>query len=104
MRMLLNVIFPHEPFNQYVRDGSIGEKAKKILDDLRPEAVYFTEQHGMRSAIVIVEMEQASKIPTFAEPWFLTFGADVELRVVMSPQDLQDAGLETLGSKWQDGG
>lgn len=101
MRMLLNVIFPHEPFNQYVKDGSIGGKMKEIIDELQPEAIYFTEQHGMRSAIVVVDMDQASRIPTFAEPWFLTFGADVELRVVMSPQDLQNAGLEALGNRWQ---
>lgn len=101
MRMLLNAIFPHEPFNQYVRDGSVGERVKKILDDLRPEAIYFTEQHGMRSAIMFVDVDQPSRIPALAEPWFLTFGADVELRVVMSPEELGNAGLEALGKKWQ---
>ncbi len=39
-------------------------------------------------------------IPALTEPWFLTFNADVELRVVMSPEDLKQAGLDKLGQKW----
>lgn len=100
MRMLLNVKFPHEEFNAAVRDGSAGAKLNKILDELKPETVYFTEQGGRRSCLAVVELAEASKIPTLAEPWFLTFNADVEVKVVMSPEDLKKAGLETLGKKW----
>ena len=38
--------------------------------------------------------------PALAEPWFLTFGAEVEFRVVMLPDDLKKAGLDELGKKW----
>jgi hypothetical protein len=38
--------------------------------------------------------------PTFAEPWFLTFNANVEFRVVMTPDDLKKAGLDEIGKKW----
>ena len=44
MRMLLKVKFPHEQFNQAVRDGSVGPKVRRILEDAKPEAVYFTER------------------------------------------------------------
>jgi hypothetical protein len=37
--------------------------------------------------------------PAFAEPWFLYFNADVEIRVAMTPEDLQKAGLEKLEQK-----
>jgi hypothetical protein len=43
MRMLIHVKMPHKEFNAYVKDGSIGQKVKRILDEIRPEAVYFTE-------------------------------------------------------------
>jgi hypothetical protein len=46
---------------------------------------------------MIVNLDDPSKIPTFAEPWFLTFNADVELRVAMTPEDLARAGLDALG-------
>ncbi len=100
MRMLLNVKIPHEQFNKAVKDGSVGEKVRRILEDIKPEAVYFTEQNGQRGAILIIDMADPSKVPSFAEPWFLAFNADVEFRVVMTPDDLQKAGLEELGKKW----
>jgi hypothetical protein len=98
--MLLNVKFPHEQFNKAVRDGSVGQKIGRILEEIKPEAVYFTEQNGQRGAILIIDMADSSNVPSFAEPWFLAFNADVEFRVVMTPEDLQKAGLEELGKKW----
>ncbi len=32
MRMLMHVHFPLEPFNTAVRDGSVGQKMKRILE------------------------------------------------------------------------
>ena len=32
MRILMNVRFPHEPFNTLVREGKSGDIIKKILD------------------------------------------------------------------------
>ena len=100
MRILLNVKIPHQQFNAAVADGTVGLKLNRILEAARPEAVYFTAQDGRRSAVLIVDLPDASKIPSLAEPWFLTFQAEVELRVVMTPDDLKRAGLEEIGKKW----
>ncbi len=51
MKMLLMVEFPHEPFNAHVRSGKIGEIMNRVLETIKPEATYFTEQDGMRSGI-----------------------------------------------------
>ncbi|REG51643.1 hypothetical protein B0G80_8144 [Paraburkholderia sp. BL6669N2] len=101
MRMLLNIRIPHEPFNAMVRDGTVGQVIGKIPEEMKPEAVYFTEQSGARGAVVVVDVDNASAIPALAEPWFLKFNADCELRIAMLPEDLMKAGLETLGSKWK---
>lgn len=100
MKMLLQVKLPHEPFNAAVRDGSVGKKVQRILEDTKPEAVYFTEMDGTRGAIMVVDIDDPSKIPALAEPWFLHFNADVKLRIVMTPDVLAKAGLEELGKKW----
>ena len=100
MRMLLDVVFPHEPFNAAVRKGTAGETINKILQALKPEAVYFTEQDGHRGAVLVINMENASQIPALAEPWFLMFHADCKFRVAMTPEDLQRAGLPELGKRW----
>ena len=100
MRFVMKVSIPVETFNAAVRDGSAGKKLKKILDDTKPEAAYFWEDDGKRGGIMVVNLEKASQIPAFAEPWFLYFDAAVELHSCMTPQDLAAAGLETLGKKY----
>jgi len=100
MKIILNVVFPTEKFNEFVRDGSAGQKLSRILDELKPESVYFTGQESQRSAILVVDLPEASGIPALAEPWFLTFNAKVEFLVAMSPEDLAKAGLDELGKKW----
>ena len=81
-------------------DGSAGKKLKRILEETKPEAVYFTEYNGQRGAIMIVDLADPAKIPGFSEPWFLSFNADVEFHVIMTPEDLGRAGLDELGKKW----
>ena len=100
MKMLLMVEFPHEPFNALVRSGKIGEIMNRVLETIKPEATYFTEQDGMRSGIFLIDIEDPSEIPGYAEPFFLNFQANCKFRVVMSAQHLQDAGLEELGKAW----
>lgn len=96
----MNVRVPHQQFNAAVKDGTVGQKLNRILEAIKPEAIYFTEHNGLRGAVVIVDLPDPSKIPMLAEPWFLTFQADVEFRVVMTPDDLKKAGLDDLGKKW----
>lgn len=100
MRMLLTVAIPHEPFNTAVRNGTAGETMGRILEASKPQAAYFTEEDGHRGAVLVVDVEKPSQIPSLAEPWFLSFNADCRFRIVMSPEDLKDAGLEGLGKKW----
>jgi len=100
MRMLIHVKIPHKEFNVYVKDGSAGHKMKRIFDEIKPEAVYFTEHSGHRGAIMIVDVAEPSDVPRISEPWFLIFNADVEFHIVMSPDDLERAGLDKLAKKW----
>lgn len=98
--MLLSFTLPHHTFNAAVLDGTAGEKLNRILEATKPESVYFTDVHGQRGVVMIVDLPDASKIPALAEPWFLTFESDIECHPVMTPDDLMRAGLEELGKKW----
>ena len=70
MRMLLHARIPHEEFNAAVRDGSVGRKMKKILEEIKAEAVYFTEYDGRRGAIMIINIDDPSEVPKFADRGF----------------------------------
>ena len=100
MRMLMHVKIPHDEFNDALREGTAGKKLNEILEDAKPEAVYFTEYDGQRGVIMVIDLEDASQVPRYSEPWFLNFDADVEFHVAMTPEDLKLAGLKGLAKKW----
>ena len=100
MKMLMTVEMPHEPFNSMVRAGTVGPTLGRILEAMKPEAAYFTEHDGTRGAIFVIEVAHGSDVPRFAEPFFLNFEAYCKFRILMSPEDLQRAGLDELGKKW----
>jgi len=100
MRFLFTATFPHEPFNTLVRKKKAGGVLRRILEDLKPETVFFTDDNGMRSAFMIVHLDDASSIPRFCEPFLLNFNADIRFRLIMSPDELGKAGLDELGEKW----
>jgi len=100
MRMLIHVKIPNNEFNACVKDGSVAQKIKRIMDDIKPEAVWFTEYEGRRGLIMIADVAEPAAVPRIAEPWFLLFNAEVEFHIAMSPGELEKAGLDKLGSKW----
>jgi len=101
MKFIVTVKLPVEPFNSLVIEGQAGKLIGNILDEIKPEHVYFTENNGERSAVMIVNVTDASQIPSFSEPWYLVFEADVEYRIAMTPEDLMKSNLDALGSKWK---
>ena len=62
------------------------------MEDIKPEAAYFTALDGMRRGLFIVDVANASHIPAVAEPLFLGLGATVEFHPVMVAEDLMKAG------------
>ena len=92
MRFLIKVSIPVEAGNAAAKAGKLGATIQSILADLKPEAVYFTDDNGQRTGFLFIEMQDASQIPAIAEPWFLAFNASVEIHPVMVPDDLAKAG------------
>ena len=93
MRMLVNVIWPIEPFNSMVKNGTAGEVIGRVLEEIKPESIYFTEIEGNRGALMVVDVPDASAIPSIVEPWFLNFEANCEFKIAMSAEDLMKADL-----------
>lgn len=101
MRVMMKVAIPHEPFNTFVREGNAGQKLGRVVEETRPEAIYFTENDGQRGAVAIYVVNSDSEIPKLAEPWFLSFNADCRFGIAMTPDDLKGSGLEDLGKRWK---
>jgi len=91
MRVMLKVTIPVESGNAAAKAGTLGSTILSILEVQKPEAAYFTDDHGKRCGFLFLDLKDASGIPAIAEPWMLALNASIQLRVVMVPQDLARA-------------
>ena len=92
MRFIVKAILDTVVANEAARQGTMGGTISKILEDLKPEAAYFTDEDGRRTAILVIDMAETSQIPAIAEPWFLAFTAKVSFYPAMAIEDLAKAG------------
>ena len=100
MRMMFNISIPAESFNRLAREGTVGQKIGMILEETKPESIYFTGNRYGRGAVAVFDVRDSSDIPRIAEPWFLTFNAQIEYGPAITPEDLMKAGLEEIVKKW----
>ncbi len=91
MRFLMKAIMDTERANALAKAGKLGSTIQQIVEELKPEAAYFGDDHGKRTAFLIFEMKDASQIPALAEPWFLALNAHIEIHPVMVAADLEKA-------------
>ena len=94
MKFIVEVDMPMEPFNTFVREGTVGQKIGEVLGAIKPEVVYFTDNGVGRGVLMIVDVENYSQLPNITEPLMLNFNASVHYRLAMAPEELQQAGLE----------
>jgi hypothetical protein len=61
------------------------------MEELKPEAAYFSDIEGGRSGYIVVNIDDASQISTLVEPLFLGLGAAIQVHPVMRLEDLGKA-------------
>jgi hypothetical protein len=88
MRFMLKFRFPTDQGNALAKEGRLGQTVQSIVEELNPEAAYFTDMDGARGGYLVINMDDASQIPAVAEPLFIGLGATIELHAVMTPEDL----------------
>jgi hypothetical protein len=64
MKFIVEVEFPLEPFNTYVRQGTVGEKIGEVLGAIKPEVMYFTDSGVGRGAMMIVDLPRQARLRT----------------------------------------
>jgi hypothetical protein len=93
MRTLMTVQMDTEAGNRAIRDGSWERVMGGMIEQLAPEAMYFTARDGKRTGYIVFDLKDPSDIPSIAEPFFMSVNASIDLSPVMTPDDVR-AGLE----------
>jgi hypothetical protein len=75
-----------------VADQKFGEKMQALLKELKAEAAYFTTLNGHRGCYIVLNINDASEMPSIGEPLFHWLNANIEFIPVMLPEDLAKAG------------
>ena len=68
MRFMLTFRIPMETGNKMIKDGSLPETIQTILEDLKPEAAYFSDIEGARGGYLVINMDDASQMPALRTP------------------------------------
>lgn len=89
MRMLMKAQIPTEAGNSAIRDGSLPEIMRSVLEGLNAEAAYFIAEGGMRTALIFFEMADSSDIPPAAEPLFMGLAAEITLSPAMNVEEMR---------------
>ena len=98
---LLVAIHLDPPTHGRWRKGEIGAKVRQIIEDTKPEAIYFGKgADGQRGAVVIVDVPTALDLPRVTEPWYLTLDAAVETSVCMTAEDIAKVDYEGVAKKY----
>ncbi len=102
MKFIVKISFTNDAGNAALKDPQFGAKMKQLLSDIKAEAAYFTAVNGQRGGYIVLNMDDASQIPSIAEPFFFWLKADLEFMPVMTPQDLEKAGpsIAAATQKW----
>lgn len=100
MRFLIKVKPDLERTNRSIVEGTFDERMQRILSHLKPEAAYFMEESGCRTALFVVDIQKASDIPKIGEPFFHGMGAEVHFHPVMSAEDLRESSLHETAKQW----
>ena len=98
MRMMLKAVVDTEAGSEAIRNGSIAKVIEQMMEQLKPEAAYFTaSEDGQRCCIVVFDMTDSSQLPPISEPLFQLGKARVTMSPCMNLDDLRN-GLSQLSA------
>ena len=72
MRFMIRFGMPTEKVNAAIKDGTFSQTVQSLLEELQPEAAYFTVVDGARCGIFILTWMTLTSLP----PWPNPFSSD----------------------------
>lgn len=89
MRMLMKVSMAVQASNRALKDGTLPKIVDAFVEQMKPEACYFTAEGGKRTAFFFFDLKDPTMIPSAAEPFFEHLDAEIAMSPVMSLEDMK---------------
>jgi hypothetical protein len=99
MRMLMRVQMEVAAANRAIADGTWERVMGDAMEQLRPEAAYFTAQDGKRTGFIVFDLADPSDMPSIAEPFFMSVDAAIDIAPVMTIDDVKK-GIEKASARF----
>lgn len=96
MRVLATVRFDAEAGSRAIESGALPKVLESFMEQVRPESAYFGPAAGERTAFIVFDLKDPSRMPPLFEPLFRDLKAKIDVLPVMNKDDLQ-AGLSEVG-------
>jgi hypothetical protein len=93
MRVMMKVSIPVEAGNKGVKEGILPRTVMAFVEQMKPEACYFTAEAGKRTALFFFDLKDPTMIPMAAEPFFMNLNASIDISPTMDLDDMK-AGVE----------
>ncbi|MGW5781147.1 hypothetical protein [Streptomyces sp. NPDC003863] len=87
--MLLKVQMDTTASNEAIKQGKLLQLMESAMQELKPEAAYFTVDNGCRTAFIFFDLADPTLMPKISEPFFMEIGAKIHYSPVMNPEDLR---------------
>jgi hypothetical protein len=95
MRMIMKASIQTEAGSAAIQDGTMAQLLSRTMDELEAEAAYFYPENGRRTAFIVFDMTDSSRLPVITEPLFSALKAEISLYPAMNVDDVR-AGLAAL--------
>jgi hypothetical protein len=94
MRFLCKIVIPAASGNMAIKAGKLFPQIKKVIANLKPEAVYFALMAGQRTMFMVIDLPSADKMPLTFEPFWLDWNADIHISPVFTMAEMERAGKD----------
>lgn len=91
VRMMMKVQIPPDSGNQAIKAGDQGAIFQALIDKIKPEAVYFTQEDGLRTVYFVYTIQRTTEFAAIHEPLIQGFGARVYDMPALTWDELKDA-------------
>jgi len=95
---MLKFSIPVERGNEAAKDGTLGRAIETLIEQVQPEAAYFTVDDGKRTGLIFFNEADQARLPAINEPLFAALEAEIDILPALTLNDLRRGLTDVSGN------